>query len=232
MITDLFNIIDSIEIINLDERVDRFNRISSHLNNIGLNNRFNRFSAIKREHPELTRSENGRLGCFLSHCNVIENAYNNKQKYILVLEDDCEFIEDHVTHFDFLEFTKIIHTVEFDMVYLGATYYHLESTLFPYLDKVKPYGCNAAFCVIINIQSMFEKLVKVYQDEDYITNLAKNSRADYSKTTIDGAYNFLNLNRYATNPILATQHSSFSDIEQVNVSYPLVTMWKDAKSKI
>jgi len=100
------------------------------------------------------------------------------------------------------------------------------------LDKVKPYGCNTTYCVIINIQSMFEKLVTVYKDEDYITNLAKTNRNDYSKTTIDGAYNFLNLNRFATNPILSTQYSSFSDIEQVDVSYPLVTMWKDAKSNI
>jgi len=232
MITDLFNLLDSVEIINLDERTDRFNRISNHLNTIGFNNRFNRFSAIKCEHPDLTRSENGRLGCFLSHCNVIENAYNKKQKYVLVLEDDCEFIEDNVKYFNFLELCTTIQNNELDMVYLGATYYHLESTRFSYLDKVKPYGCNTTYCVIINIQSMFEKLVTVYKDEDYITNLAKTNRNDYSKTTIDGAYNFLNLNRFATNPILSTQYSSFSDIEQVDVSYPLVTMWKDAKSNI
>lgn len=232
MITDLFNILDSVEIINLDERTDRFDRISTHLNKIGFNGRFNRFSAIKREHTELTRSENARLGCFLSHCNVIENAYNKKQKYVLVLEDDCEFIENNIRYFNFQSLCETIQNIQFDMVYLGATYYHLESTSFSQLDKVKPYGCNAAFCVIINIQSMFEKVINEYVDEDHITNLAKNNRTDYSKTTIDGAYNFLNPVRYATDPILATQYSSFSDIEQVDVSYPLVTMWKDAKSKI
>lgn len=128
--------------------------------------------------------------------------------------------------------TNALSTLDFDIVYLGATYYHLESTSYSFLDKIKPYGCNAAFCLIINIDSMFSKLVNVYRDEDYITNLAKHNKNDFSKTTIDGVYNNLNLIRYATNPILATQHSSFSDIEHVNVSYPLVDMWKDAKSKI
>lgn len=232
MITDLYNLIDSIEVINLDERTDRFERISNHLNYLGLNNRFNRFSAIKRNHPDLSLQENGRLGCFLSHCNVIENAFNNKQKYVLILEDDCEFVEDHLRYFDFLKFNSTVQNLNFDIIYFGATYYGLESTQFSHLDIVKPYGCNAAFCLIINIQSVFEKLVNVYKDEDHITYLAKQHKNDYSKTTIDGVYNYLNLIRYATNPILATQYSSFSNIEQVDVSYPLVKMWQDAKSKI
>jgi len=80
MITDLYNIIDSITIINLDERSDRYNRITNHLNEIGLNNRFNRFSAVKRCHSDLNLQENGRLGCFLSHCSVIEIAHQYNQK--------------------------------------------------------------------------------------------------------------------------------------------------------
>lgn len=232
MITNLYTLIDDIQIINLDERTDRFDRISSHLNCLGLNNRYNRFSAITRNIPELTSQENGRLGCFLSHCSVIERAHQNKQKYVLVMEDDCEFISDNVKYYDFIKFTSTINKLDFDIVYLGATYYHLEATEFSFLDKVKPYGCNAAFCLIINIESMFPKLINLYNDEDYITDLAISNKGNYSKTTIDGVYNSLDLIRYATNPILATQYSSFSNIEQTEVSYPLEDMWKVAKSKI
>jgi len=232
MISNLYNLLNDTLIINLDERNDRYNRISQHLNQIGFNNRFNRYSAIKRCYDKLTPQQNGHLGCILSHCNIIEGAHNNKHEYVLILEDDCEFISDNTKCYDFLKLSHTLSTLQFDFVYLGATYYHLNTTQFSFLDTVKPYGCNATFAMIVNVESVFSKWSKVYESEDAIVESVIKNRGDVSKTTIDGIYNSLNLIRYATNPILATQHACYSNIEQTNVSYPLEEMWKVAKSKI
>lgn len=70
-------------VINLDERTDRWDRIQKDFGKM-----FNlvRVSAIKHE--------NGWIGCLLSHKKCVQYAKDNNMKYIIVVEDDCDPLDN------------------------------------------------------------------------------------------------------------------------------------------
>ncbi len=80
--------IDKIYYINLDHRTDRKeqfeNQITTHFKDSILESRIERFPAIKHEQ--------GLLGCSMSHLEVIKKDRQTDAKYILVFEDDFEFL--------------------------------------------------------------------------------------------------------------------------------------------
>lgn len=70
--------------INLDERTDRLHDMVKHMEDLEID--FERFSAIK--------NSNGALGCMDSHIACLEKAIQNNLQYVIIMEDDCEFIID------------------------------------------------------------------------------------------------------------------------------------------
>ena len=85
--------IDKIYYINLDYRTDRKeqfeHQIITHFANSILEPRIERFPAIKHEQ--------GLLGCSISHLEVIKKARQTDAKYIIVFEDDFEFLVSRET---------------------------------------------------------------------------------------------------------------------------------------
>lgn len=85
--------IDKIYYINLDHRTDRKeqfeHQITTHFANSILEPRIERFPAIKHEQ--------GLLGCSISHLEVIKKARQTDSKYIIVFEDDFEFLVSRET---------------------------------------------------------------------------------------------------------------------------------------
>jgi GR25 family glycosyltransferase involved in LPS biosynthesis len=98
--------INKIYYINLDHRSDRreqFNQqITTHFKDGILENRIERFPAIKHDH--------GLLGCSMSHLEVIKKAKADGARYILVFEDDFEFIVSRETFEN--NITKLFEQVE------------------------------------------------------------------------------------------------------------------------
>lgn len=94
--------IDCIYVVNLDEKIFRWNdlKISSEKRGLALN----RVSAVNgwKLSPEVIQSitspnrkmKAGAVGCFLSHISVLKNAYENGFNTIWVLEDDVEIVDD------------------------------------------------------------------------------------------------------------------------------------------
>lgn len=80
--------IDKIYYINLDHRIDRRTEIetefATHFGGTILEHRIERFPAIKHNQ--------GLLGCSISHLEVIKRARDSGAKYIIVFEDDFEFL--------------------------------------------------------------------------------------------------------------------------------------------
>ncbi len=74
--------INKIIYINLKKRTDRKIQIESELDNFGLS--YERFEAIE--------TENGTIGCGLSHLSVLKLARDNDYENILILEDDFTFL--------------------------------------------------------------------------------------------------------------------------------------------
>ena len=74
-------ILENVFYINLDHRNDRRANVERQLANF--NWKYNRFPAIKHE--------NGRIGCTLSHLQLLNYAKNQNLPYIVIIEDDIEF---------------------------------------------------------------------------------------------------------------------------------------------
>jgi len=69
--------------INLETRTDRKIHVERQLELVGLKNP-TRFNAIKMK--------NGAIGCSLSHLKCIDLAKENNWPYVLICEDDIEFL--------------------------------------------------------------------------------------------------------------------------------------------
>ena len=69
--------------INTDWRKDRKLHVEAQLTSIGITN-YSRFPAIV--------TENGRVGCSLSHIKCLELAKEQKWENVLIVEDDIEFL--------------------------------------------------------------------------------------------------------------------------------------------
>lgn len=79
----MFEFVEKVVYINLDERMDRRTEVESELLRVFPANRIERFSAIRRS-P-------GAIGCTLSHKAVIERAKAEGWKNVLVVEDDMNW---------------------------------------------------------------------------------------------------------------------------------------------
>ena len=73
--------INNVYYINLEERKDRKEHVEKQLDLLGW--KYQRFNAIK--------NKSGRLGCSLSHLNLLMEAKKKDLPYIVIIEDDIQF---------------------------------------------------------------------------------------------------------------------------------------------
>jgi len=86
--------IDQIYIVNVDERIDRYIETLRELRRMKAPfHRIRRFSAIKDESTQDSYF-NGTVGCARSHLAVLEESLNKGYQHVLVLEDDFCFTDD------------------------------------------------------------------------------------------------------------------------------------------
>jgi len=64
----------------------------------------------------------GRVGCFLGHLRALQYAHKHKLNKVIILEDDCSFIQNE--HFKFPKPPK-----DNDIFYLGGLYRHLTTKI-------------------------------------------------------------------------------------------------------
>jgi hypothetical protein len=177
----------NVNVINLKERNDKRIYIENELKNAKI--KYNLFIANK--HPDPKR------GCLESHLHVIKNNIG-KCKYLLIIEDDCKFIND-------------IHNMEkpplnWDMIYLGGTVHRVMDKKYKGYARVQ---CWTTHGYIINMgnKELISKIVEEvekYEGEIDRYYLEKIHPYFYS---------------YMVDPMIAIQKEGFSDIENREVSY-------------
>lgn len=95
-------LVDCIYVINLDERINRWNCLKNSWGKNGLSlNRVNAVNGWKLGEKVIEgitsparKMKGGAVGCFLSHISVLKNAYENGFNIIWILEDDAEITDD------------------------------------------------------------------------------------------------------------------------------------------
>jgi glycosyltransferase involved in cell wall biosynthesis len=182
--------------INLKSREDKRKIVISHLKKFNI--KFNFYTAILNKNPK--------LGCKLSHLEVIKNAINREYKQILIVEDDVKFITRPNIDISALP-------SNWDMCYLGGTVYRV-------LDKNNPnwyrVQCWTTHAYIINLENkkLIDEINKSVDTEDEIDKFYLLKIHPY-------------FNCYMMNPMCAIQRDGESDIEGRYVNYDFMTKTLD-----
>ena len=181
------NIINHIYVINLEQSKKRLNKLNHMANNAGIT--IERFPAILGKNLNFNYLENkgylenkkiinfnGNLGCYMSHCLLLEKIYKeNKYKNVLILEDDCLINPTFRKQMD-----DIVEYIpqEFDYIMLGSGRRKGKS----YNDKfLQPEegnisGQNAGlFGYIVKVKNIpnILKLIKPIRDNIYIDTVLR-----------------------------------------------------------
>ena len=191
--------------INLEHRLDRRQHVEQELKRVGIN--ADRFPAIHCP-------DNGAIGCSMSHLKCIEIAKCNNWEYILICEDDIEFINPQVfvDHLNRLLSSKI----PWDVIMLGG------NIIEPYLKintacaKIQG-GCQTTTGYIVK-NHYYDILINNIKNG--ITKLIKDP-TNKSMYAIDRYWIQLQQihHWYIIIPLTVSQISGYSDIENKEIDY-------------
>lgn len=219
--------VDKIFIINLNHRTDRWSLITSQLDRLNIKN-YERFPAYIYKNDNISNYICGNVGCIISHYLINEVSRSCGYKKILILEDDCEFLEENYYNYNFKKSFMFLENCGYDMFYLGATFHKYDiEPINDYVDQINQ--CCATHAIITDVNIIYDRFKTRYDSVDGIINYSAKSDVDTSIFTIDGTYGSFNLRRFVTNPILAIQRPSHSDITGHFSATNQYNMWKEAK---
>jgi GR25 family glycosyltransferase involved in LPS biosynthesis len=197
------NNFDAVVYINLQHRKDRKNHILKELKRVNVDkNKINRISAHFIPF-------NGHLGCVLSHIDALNWAIKKNLNKVLILEDDCYFIDDiHFLNLSVKYFFKMVK--KWNVYLFGGFYEKIEKSNYPYINRIKQSYRSHAYGIHKNYYSIlknnFLKTAKIL--ERY------NSHLDICNDALDRRWTFLQKKDlwYACNILLTGQISDYSDI--------------------
>ena len=161
--TDFWNLVDGILVINLDERVDRWDAFVEHVKPHFDMTKIRRLSATRGTgiagfgEPPFFRGHRrdktwaARGGCTLSHRDAIAHAKQAGWRTVLILEDDIELTPAFTRQLSAL--ASALQSRHWDICYLGFTDPVSPSRLVASLDGEfslqQVYGCNTAHAYLL-----------------------------------------------------------------------------------
>lgn len=202
----IWDFFDEIYCINLDHRIDRWEKVQKEFESVGVLDKVKRFSAIK--------NTDGRVGVIQSNLAIIKMAKERGLNNVLIFEDDVHFINDPLENLE--KAISQIGTIDWWLFYLGAnTHIPLE-----YITKSKPNililkFAYAAHSLCYN-KKTFDFFIRKYENLEKISEF--NDILDVFLANYFQKKNIC----LVVNPIITTQSASFSDIEKQNVDYSFI----------
>jgi len=205
---------DQIYVINLDHRTDRLKEVNSLLKKYNIN--FKRQSGVflKEKYPDVLNnttntSSLGHLGCVLSHVNCCVDALNNNYDKILVLEDDINFIPEHINSINYDKLFEEVNNVDWGLFYLGGTYNDKLHKVSTHLDR--PTGSVLGTQSVGYSKTVIDKIgKKIPSDPEYY--IKNNRLARVLPIDVIYSRSFARMRCIAVNPIVCVQNTSISDI--------------------
>jgi len=194
---NLFEFVDKVVYINLEERTDRKESITEQLKYFP-QDKVVRFNAIK-EKP-------GYVGCSKSHIGALEMAINNNWKNVLIVEDDMiwkDFNKGYST-------LKTLASKPYDVIVLGAPSPDYDKTTLKLNDGQT---CTA---YLVN-NHYYETLLRNFK-ESLFHLIEKDIYHEYA---IDQWWKKLQKkdNWYIVKPDLCIQKDDYSNIQNGNIKY-------------
>lgn len=185
--------------INLDHRKDRNEAMIKELKKIGIESP-NRFPAIK--------TQNGAVGCSLSHLRCIQEAIEKDWDYVCIFEDDIIIKRPELL---IKKVNKLINT-DFDCLLLSGNNFK------PYIEYEDYIKVSKCFC-------LSSYIIKKHYYRKYLDNLNEGLKLLLRTGEQSYCCDYYNhkLQRedywYLITPICIYQKEDYSDIEKKNVNY-------------
>lgn len=194
---------DKVFYINLDSRVDRRKIFEESAKN--LNIPVQRFSAVVAPDNLATPLYKGhvdpfrkfKIGCTLSHMEIIKYAKENNLSNCLIFEDDCVFLETYAENIQ--SCVNDLKQINWDLFYLGGQPNNYCEKVTNNLFQIKNGGVYTTHAYAIN-HTFFDKVLNV---------------DPYSVDTIDILYLNYDTNKKITilsKHLLCTQNESYSNL--------------------
>jgi len=193
---------DKIYCINLDKRLDRWNKVSTEFEKYGLTNQVEKFTAIDGKNLiNNTGLLDGELGILETHINLIKKCKNDNLKNVLIMEDDVYFTDE----FNNLDLFMSFVPKDWDLLFFGGN--HIYGNLPIKINEkiIKTNHTVALHCVAIK-DTMFDVILEVLKKK---TKQVDSYYADLQK----------GFNSYSFYPNLAKQSVDYSDIQNRVVDY-------------
>ena len=194
--------------INLEHRKDRKEETITELKKFGIDNPI-RFNAIKDE-------KNGHVGCSKSHLAILKEARTKKYPYVMVVEDDIEFMNPDETN---RKLNNIINSnLKWDMILYGCSYGNGSKKL--NRDTVSAKNCGSTTGYIIK-KEYYDTLINHW--EEGLKMLIKTGDGKYA---CDQYWRILQEkdNIIFINPSKVKQRVSYSDLVGGDIDYGDITV--------
>jgi GR25 family glycosyltransferase involved in LPS biosynthesis len=211
-----FDFFDEIYCINLDERTDRWVKVQKEFQKVGILDRVERFSAVKKD--------DGRVGIIKSNLGVVKKAKKNKAKNVLVFEDDVVFLNESLENLKKATTQLIEKEYDWELFYLGANTHQKLHQVEPNLIRLKNAFAVHAMCYH---EKIYDKFIK------YASAVGNNIINHVQILDVWLAAVIQSNNKsYMVNPLIATQGNDYSDIEkcEVNQGYIVERFKKNIKT--
>jgi len=213
MLTNLSDISNAFY-INLEHRTDRREQIESELSIMGI--KAQRFNAIV--------SNNGAVGCTMSHLRLLNNAIEKNYSHLLILEDDIQFLEPEIFKTNFNKFLEL-HGNNWDVIIFSGNnvppYIPIDETCIRVTrcQTTTGYLVNGHYLRTLrnNIKEGLEKLIKNPSMHYYFAI----DKYWFCLQQID--------NWYLIIPLTVIQRESYSDIEKRVTNYKNIMTDLDKK---
>ena len=194
----MYDRIDKVVYINLDERTDRKTQVQKELLRVFPAEKIVRFPAIKHEV--------GGRGCTMSHIAVLEMAKANAWKNVLVVEDDFIWIKFEE---GLAPFTKLLMN-PYDVIIVGGAFVECNAI------TMRLTACQTTTAYVA-AQHYYDTLIANYRG-----GLAQlESTGNYGAYALDQYWKKLQKtdNWFIVLPIMAAQRPGYSDIEKRHMNY-------------
>jgi GR25 family glycosyltransferase involved in LPS biosynthesis len=195
--------IKNVYYINLSSRTDRNKHMKIQLQNLGW----------KGKRVEAVELLDGRVGCTLSHIKCLKMAIEKNLDYIIILEDDIDFLDPSVFLNNFYNCLNSLST--WDVILIAG-------------NNIRPYTRINDSCVkIVNTQTTTGYMVKNHyfpilleNMKEGLTHLLKNPKL-HIKYAIDKYWFLLQEkdNWYLITPLTVSQLQGYSNIEERETNY-------------
>ena len=119
----IFDYFDRLAIVHLPNREDRYRALKQELSRVGIEIESSKVSIPDPPMPESANGfrSRGVYGSFLSHLEIIENAYRDGLETVWVLEDDAIFSKRFRKHQTAI--AEYLRANEWDQLFIGHTFF-------------------------------------------------------------------------------------------------------------